>query len=242
MRKFVCTNAPGYKEYDAVNRRAVPDVDFTFTDKAATKPSTNKESIVKGTKPKSILAPRQPGFKNDSIYSQRSSENGSMQGGGSASNLFANLPPGENKVLTDLHNMIERQKAEKNPQLEILRAERDFYYSKLRDIDHILDVFTGNNVETLVNNIREILYLTPEKIAIVCEDGDIKIKNKAEEDEQKENEMNFLEVENGEGKVSVPPQKDPNDVMLIEEDVSIEEISRSMLGGVQGNLNMANVS
>lgn len=69
--------------------------------------------------------------------------------------------------------MIERQKTEKNPQLEILRSERDFYYSKLRDIDHIIDVYKDTNVDTLIANIREVLYMTPDKLAIVCEDGNI---------------------------------------------------------------------
>jgi len=42
----------------------------------------------------------------------------------------------------------------------------------------VLDSFTGNNVESLIANIRELLYHPPEKIAIVLEDGNVKIKNK----------------------------------------------------------------
>ena len=244
MRRFVCANAPGFKEYDSVSRRGNIEIDFGFNEKASVKPSTSKDSLAKGaafmSKSKSILAPRQPGLKNDSMYSQRSSENGSTHGG-STSNLFSNLPPGESKVLMDLHNMIERQKADKNPQLEILRAERDFYYSKLRDIDHILDVYTSNNVENLINNIREILYLTPEKIAIVCEDGDIKIRNKVDDD-GKENE-NEEEVTMGEQKMQEEGKSAPqrgNDVMVIEEDISLEEIPRGMIENEQGN-NMTQV-
>jgi len=239
MRRFVVANVPAFKEYDAFARRGNIEIDFSFNEKASVKPSVSKESLAKGqglmSKPKSILAPRQPGLKNDSMYSQRSSENGSTHGG-STSNLFSNLPAGESKVLMDLHNMIERQKADKNPQLEILRAERDFYYSKLRDIDHILDVYNpSNNVENLINNIREILYLTPEKIAIVCEDGDIKIRNKADDGEGKENEDEMM-GENKEYEEVKNVQQRGNDVMVIEEDISLEEIPRGMIDGVQGQM------
>lgn len=57
--------------------------------------------------------------------------------------------------------------------MEILRSERDFYYSKLKDIDHIIDVYAESSVETLISNLKEILYMTPDKIAIVCEDGNV---------------------------------------------------------------------
>jgi len=237
MRKFVQTNANSWKEYDPVARRGNHDTDFTFVEKATTvgKPSVCKESVTKAVasqsftgKPKSILAPRMTNLKNDSMYSQRSSEGGSMHGG-STSNLFTNLTPAENKVLSDLNNMIERQKADKNPQLEILRSERDFYYSKLRDIDHVLDMYKGNSVEALMNTIREVLYLTPEKIVIVCEDGDIKIKNKIEEND--ENQKENRGDDDGEqpsplmGKLEERAGKTMRgDDFMVIEDVSLEEI------------------
>lgn len=235
MRKFVQTNANSWKEYDPVARRGNHDPDFTFVEKATTvgKPSVCKESVAKAGaigKPKSILAPRMTNLKNDSMYSQRSSEGGSMHGG-STSNLFTSLTPAENKVLSDLNNMIERQKADKNPQLEILRSERDFYYSKLRDIDHVLDMYKGNSVEALMNTIREVLYLTPEKIVIVCEDGDIKIKNKIEENDEntKENrddgEPSPLMGNAGlEEKLERAGKTMKGDDFMVIEDVSLEEI------------------
>ena len=238
MRKFVQTNSNSWKEYDPITRRGNHDTDFTFVDKAAVaKPSVCKESVTKAggpgagliAKPKSILAPRMTNLKNDSMYSQRSSEGGSMHGG-STSNLFTNLTPAENKVLSDLNNMIERQKADKNPQLEILRSERDFYYSKLRDIDHVLDMYKGNNVEALMNTIREVLYLTPEKIVIVCEDGDIKIKNKIEENEDasKENRDDGAEMSQGMNmnneKFERAGKTMKGDDFMVIEDVSLEEI------------------
>ena len=238
MRKFVQTNANSWKEYDPVARRGNHDTDFTFVEKSTTvaKPSVCKESVTKGVstsfigKPKSILAPRMTNLKNDSMYSQRSSEGGSMHGG-STSNLFTNLTPAENKVLSDLNNMIERQKADKNPQLEILRSERDFYYSKLRDIDHVLDMYKGNSVEALMNTIREVLYLTPEKIVIVCEDGDIKIKNKIEENDEatKENRDDSVSPLLGnnaglEEKLERAGKTMKGDDYMVIEDVSLEEI------------------
>jgi len=234
MRKFVQTNSNTWRDYDPIARRSNHETDFTFVEKATTvgaKPSVCKDSVTKAgagliAKPKSILAPRMTNLKNDSMYSQRSSEGGSMHGG-STSNLFTNLTPAENKVLTDLNNMIERQKADKNPQLEILRSERDFYYSKLRDIDHVLDMYKGNNVEALMNTIREVLYLTPEKIVIVCEDGDIKIKNKIEENDENTKENRNDEVPMGtmnEEKFERAGKTMKGDDFMVIEDVSLEEI------------------
>lgn len=254
MRKFVQTNCAAPKDYDPIARRGNLELDFNFTEKVSTKPSTCKESVTKApsfltSKPKSIPAPRLTNLKNDSMYSQRSGGSGSGQGG-STSNLFANLTGKENEILADLNNMIERQKADKNPQLEILRAERDFYYSKLRDIDHLLDVFTGTNVETLTNNIRELLYLTPEKIAIVCEDGDIKIRNKNESDmdagkENKEDDdiimmdiVNTASVaKDRAGKASQVAHS--KEVMVIEDDSSVEEIPAGVNNSANNGHNMS---
>lgn len=61
---------------------------------------------------------------------------------------------------------------------DLLKSERDFYYSKLRDIDHLLDVCKDASAETLAQSIRELLYLPPEKIAMVSEEGKILIKTK----------------------------------------------------------------
>ena len=237
MCRYLQAHSAYLKDYDAVARRGNADLDFNFVDKAAAKASLCKDSIPKVApvnilgKTKFIPAPRVAGSKNDSIFSQRS--NGSGGQTGSTGNLLGSLSGKENEVLADLNNIIEHQKADKNPQLEILRAERDFYYSKLRDIDHILDVFTDNNAEALINNIREVLYLTPEKIAIVCENGDIKIKSKAEDDvESKENrdyEGPFIvsstsNVKDRSGKTTKQSQRGGGEIMVIEDEESGQEI------------------
>lgn len=226
MHRYFQAHCASWKDYDPVARRGNIEPDLNFVDKVSiAKPSVCKDSVTKipaipNSKPKSILAPRSAGLRDNSMLSQRSGINGSMHNG-SASNLFSNLLPKDNEILSDLHNMIERQKADKNPQLEILRAERDFYYSKLRDIDHILDVFQGNNIELLMNNIREVLYLTPEKIAIVCEDGNVKIKNK-NDDERGDDKENKTEEElllDNRDRGAKPTQTGSRkEVMIIEDD------------------------
>lgn len=185
MKKFFHANCTNFKDYDAITRRGTNDTDFTFVDKS-TKGSTGKEQQPISRAPsfagklKSIPLPKSLNIKADSLNTSKHTGD-SNSNSGSTTNLFANISNKENEVLGELGLMIEKQKIERNPQLEILRAERDFFYSKLRDIDNVLDQFKDSNVELLMNNIREILYMTPEKIAIVCEDGNIKIKNKSEE-------------------------------------------------------------
>jgi Microtubule-binding protein involved in cell cycle control len=187
MKKFFQANCNNWSNYDPVSRRGNVEPDFSFIDKVAatTKPTVSKDSVAKGSvlsKQKSILAPKALGSRVDSLNTSKYT-GGSNSNSGSTTNLFANLSNKENELLADINAMMEKQKtADKSPQIEVLKAERDFYYFKLRDIDHILDVYKDSSVETLINNIREILYMTPEKIAIVLEDGNIKIKNKNEEE------------------------------------------------------------
>ena len=52
-----------------------------------------------------------------------------------------------------------------------MKSERDFYYQKIKDIDHVLDVYKESSVETLIQTIKEILYLPPDKIAMVTDNG-----------------------------------------------------------------------
>lgn len=44
----------------------------------------------------------------------------------------------------------------------LFKNERDFYFSKLKDIDHLLDVFQENSAENLINSIKNILYSLPD--------------------------------------------------------------------------------
>ena len=46
---------------------------------------------------------------------------------------------------------------ERTPHLDAVREERDYYFSKLKDIDHLLDVHREGTTENLMNKIREIL-------------------------------------------------------------------------------------
>ena len=105
----------------------------------------------------------------------------------------------------DITNFIEKQKndVEKSPQFEIVKAERDFYYSKLKDIDHIIDVYKSSDTETLIKSIREVLYLQPEEIAIVCEDGSVKIKNRDNPDDLMTDEAGEQEVNNPESQMAI---------------------------------------
>lgn len=81
-------------------------------------------------------------------------------------------------------------------QFDQMKSERDFYYQKVRDIDHVLDVYKESSVETLIQTIKEILYLPPDKIAMVTDNGQVVIKGAYEDDfNQKENiNANFLGV------------------------------------------------
>lgn len=180
-------NCPNISEYDAVARRGNVETDFGLVDKttAITKPSVTKDpsksSLMKLTKPTGIPAPK-------NLLTNSISKGGnfglSQSNSNSWSNLYQGLGQKDADTLADITNFLERQKldVEKSPLFETVRSERDFYYSKLRDIDHVLDVFKGNDAETLIKSIREILYLLPEDKAIVCEDGTVKIKTRENED------------------------------------------------------------
>ncbi len=61
-----------------------------------------------------------------------------------------------------------------------MRNERDFYFSKLRDIDHLLEMNKDLSLEIVTAKIREIMYSPPEKVVLILEDGNIKLKPKEE--------------------------------------------------------------
>lgn len=82
-----------------------------------------------------------------------------------------------------------------------MKSERDFYFSKLRDVDHFLDVYKDASVDSMIQAIKEILYLPPEKISMVTEGGKVVIKGKEDDQfDQKENiNANFLNDEGEDG-------------------------------------------
>lgn len=89
---------------------------------------------------------------------------------------------------------IDPKTVQKLAQWDQMKSERDFYYSKLKDIDHVLDVYKDASVDTLIQTIKEVLYLPPEKIAMVTDSGNVVIKGAEDDDfNQKENiNANFL--------------------------------------------------
>ena len=95
---------------------------------------------------------------------------------------------------------LDAKTVQKLAQFDLMKSERDFYFSKLRDIDHFLDVYKDSSVDTLIQTIKEILYLPPEKISMVTDTGKVVIKGKDDDQfDQKENiNANFLNDEEGE--------------------------------------------
>lgn len=84
-----------------------------------------------------------------------------------------------------------------------MKSERDFYFSKLKDIDQIIDVYKDTSVENLIQAVKEILYLPPEKIAIITDEGNVRIKGKNGEEFGNciahKDLMNFNFLEEGDG-------------------------------------------
>ena len=199
MKKYFQANC-NVKDYDPVARRGNIEPEFNIVEKANIKPSIFKESSIPGAKttPSMILKSKSTLLsnvknvmigKNDSLNISKHTLS-SNSNSGSTTNLFSSIANKENEILMqDLNNILEKQKFDKNPQLEVLKAERDFYYGKLKDIDHILELSKDNNVNVLINNIREVIYMLPEKITVVCEDGNVKIQNKNDTIMQDEDEI-----------------------------------------------------
>lgn len=83
---------------------------------------------------------------------------------------------------------------------DTMKGERDFYYSKLRDIDHVLDSYKDSSSELLIQTIRDIIYLSPDKIGVVDEDGHFVVKGNKDTrfDEHQNLNANFESTMEGE--------------------------------------------
>eukprot|EP01016_Furgasonia_blochmanni_P026494 TRINITY_DN28125_c0_g1_i1.p1 TRINITY_DN28125_c0_g1~~TRINITY_DN28125_c0_g1_i1.p1 ORF type:complete len:328 (-),score=76.12 TRINITY_DN28125_c0_g1_i1:53-997(-) len=188
MRKYFDANY-SQREYDAVARRNTTETDFTFIDKIGSKSSVNKESVTKSSS-QSVMNTSKGSISKGMIPIPKSFlMRGDTREGGStlaktnsSSSLGISVANKENDIL-NIVNPGDKHRFERNCQYDLLKSERDFFYSKLRDIDHMLDVFKEKDVDKLTQCIRDILYLTPERIAIVMEDGTLKIQTKSSDDD-----------------------------------------------------------
>lgn len=63
--------------------------------------------------------------------------------------------------------------------MDTLEKERDFYFSKLRDIEVFIQANTSQSNE-VVQNILKILYASEEEKIIIGENGDLTIQGNDE--------------------------------------------------------------
>lgn len=114
----------------------------------------------------------------------------------SSRDLLSNRPMSLNKNNSNMsflsnkeNELLEKIKDEKYLHYDVLKAEREFFFGKLRDIDHLLDNFDRNKtMEEMVGAIRSVLYMTPNKIVVIGEDGSLKFE------ETNENILNLKEL------------------------------------------------
>lgn len=73
-------------------------------------------------------------------------------------------------------NELTTEMADLRLTVEALEKEREFYYSKLRDIEILLQAYTGPDKAT-VDTIFKILYATDENSEFVAQEGDTSMQN-----------------------------------------------------------------
>ena len=71
---------------------------------------------------------------------------------------------------------LDARTVQKLAHFEAMKAEKEFYFSKLRDIDQVLDSYKDSSVKTLIHTIREIIYLSASEGGVVSEDGHFLLK------------------------------------------------------------------
>lgn len=164
MKKFYDANLPASsKDYNPLLRRNNSEIDLTFLEKekekekASVKLPIGKDSIGKNA----FIAPRN-----------------------SSREPISNRPLSINKNNSNMsflsnkeNELFEKLRDEKYLHYDVLKAEREFFFGKLRDIDHLLDNFDRKGkVEEVVAAVRRILYNTPDKTIIIGEDGSLKFE------------------------------------------------------------------
>jgi RP/EB family microtubule-associated protein len=129
---------------------------------------------------------KEPNFNYVEKIKVRNQESDAVEKSMNKENLFSSQRPA-------LHNF-DAKTVQKLAQYDLMKSEKEFYYSKLRDIDQVLDAFKESSVETLIQTIRDIIYLPAEKVGIVTEDGHFVIKGDIESrfDEANNIAANFI--------------------------------------------------
>lgn len=162
LKKYFDLNTPAnnIKDYNPAQKRNNFDIDLSFLERISSKNNVGKESVNR------FVPPRNSSRDNISTRQQLS-----LHKNNSNMSFLSNK---ENEG-------IEKNKEEKQMHYEVLRAERDFYFGKLRDIDHLLDNFDQNKtLEELIDSVRNIIYMTPEKTLVIEKDGTIKLEENHE--------------------------------------------------------------
>ena len=86
---------------------------------------------------------------------------------------------------------------------DLMKSERDFYYAKLRDIDQILDTFKDSNVDSIIQTIRDVIYLPQDTLGGLATNGsNFDFKSEGKEGSRFEDNLNlntnFIDDENNE--------------------------------------------
>ena len=93
----------------------------------------------------------------------------------------------ENILAPRVGQGLDPKTVQKLAKFDLMKSERDFYYTKLKDIDHVLDLYKDANVETLIQTLRDILYLAPDKSGVVSDQGSFKVMGEGTKFDQSRN-------------------------------------------------------
>lgn len=161
MKKYFDANTTpsNLKDYNPLTRRNNFEIDLFFLEKNNSKPTLGKDSI-----------------NNKSIFPRNSSRENITNRQMSIRKNNSNLSFLSNKE----NEIFEKNKEDykQNMTNDVLKAERDFYFSKLKDVDHLLDNFDRmKSCQELIDSIRNVLYMTPEKTIFIEQDGTIRLEN-----------------------------------------------------------------